>query len=401
MAAYRSIYGIVTDVTNIELTQFHTIKKKKFADKHYYAYYANNKYPDALIFPIALESYFSFKIKTAKGYRKYAGNAPITISLYDYQSLIVDCISIRLREMNRCYLHLATGLGKTRISIAICQQFDIPTLVIVPTIAIKEQWGGYNTPNVIILVINSAAKKPAEFFNSFGLLIIDEAHEWDRPMVLKILQKGQVYYTLSLSATPEYTPFLYHYFGQPMNMNTHATQWLGHVKRIKIKNQIDKPICNTIAGEEVISHICTLSTIMYEPNRVAIILREIHRLMVIHEITFIFAEHREFVKYLAQHFDESLVAILIGGRKPVVLPGVQLIFTTYAFSRRGIDIKNATVAVLATPHKSCLQQIVGRIIRKGSNEAIRREIVELSDSVMPFCNYWRQHLPVYQSLGWI
>jgi hypothetical protein len=61
----------------------------------------------------------------------------------------------------------------------------------------------------------------------------------------------------------------------------------------------------------------------------------------------------------------------------------RVVLTTYGFSRRGVSLRQMTALVLATPRRNGLQQIIGRITRRGSDESILRQVVDIRDVCSP------------------
>lgn len=123
---------------------------------------------------------------------------------------------------------------------------------------------------------------------------------------------------------------------------------------------------------------------------------------------FVFAEHREYlpalraairermaqVEILAPELEDedkkrasaatSRISILRGGvshdevgrtRKA----GAHIVLTTYGFSRRGISLADMTAMVRTTPRRNGSRQILGRILRRGSDESIVRQVVDIVD----------------------
>ncbi|PSP27994.1 DNA repair helicase [Halobacteriales archaeon QH_2_65_14] len=93
----------------------------------------------------------------------------------------------------RGVLELPTGSGKTVIGIAAMEALDVPTLVVVPTIDLLEQWerelaaefdgpagrlggGEQRVEDVTVSTYDSAYLRADELGNRFGLVVFDEVH---------------------------------------------------------------------------------------------------------------------------------------------------------------------------------------------------------------------------------
>jgi hypothetical protein len=113
---------------------------------------------------------------------------------------------------------------------------------------------------------------------------------------------------------------------------------------------------------------------------------------------FVFAEHREYLielrNAIVQQFNdtENPEDIIIAPELSMLRGGVSkkavgnarkakshIVLTTYGFSRRGISLPDMTCIIAATPRRNGLRQILGRILRRGSDESIVRQIVDIVD----------------------
>ena len=113
-----------------------------------------------------------------------------TYELRDYQREAVDAWT---DAGERGVVELPTGSGKTVIGIAAMEQCETPTLVVVPTIDLLEQWHGeldreFDVPigrlgggtqrveHVTVSTYDSAYLRADELGDRFGLAVFDEAH---------------------------------------------------------------------------------------------------------------------------------------------------------------------------------------------------------------------------------
>lgn len=119
---------------------------------------------------------------------------------------------------------LPTGAGKTRTAIAAIARTRSPTLILVPTRVLVQQWmgalrqsgaaevgqvgdGEHRLGSITISTFASATRHMADLGNRFGLLIVDEAHHFggraDEP-----LEMCAAPLRLGLTATPPEGPHL-------------------------------------------------------------------------------------------------------------------------------------------------------------------------------------------------
>lgn len=365
----------------------------------------------------------------------------ISMPLYDYQEGIITYLmnnkySEKLinERLAICYLQMDTGLGKTRIGCALVNKIKYPTLVIVPTIAIGHQWidefnelypdmlvGFYHntskikiTPDkydVTIIVVNTFSKKDISFIDGYGFIILDEAHEYYTTCNGKILWLAQTKVVLGLSATPlerpdELDKYILLHLGTPIYakdiVNVGIVKFVGKVKCI---NYYGSPkYSETIVTDKgVTSSILTIANLIKDPYRIELIIKEIKRLYNEGHGIFVFAEHRDFLDVLKEHLidynvsmevgeeikvDEIDTSIFRGGihksdiqraKNLSKTRGSHIVLTTYGYSRRGISLTEMTSIIMATPRRNGLKQIIGRILRRGSDESIVRNIVDIVD----------------------
>ncbi|WP_324662995.1 DEAD/DEAH box helicase family protein [Haloarcula sediminis] len=113
-----------------------------------------------------------------------------TYELRDYQQAALD--AWRAADERGC-LELPTGSGKTVIGIAAMVALGVPTLVVVPTIDLLEQWqreleaefdrpvgrlggGKQRVEGVTVATYDSAYLRADELGDRFGLVVFDEVH---------------------------------------------------------------------------------------------------------------------------------------------------------------------------------------------------------------------------------
>lgn len=80
-------------------------------------------------------------------------------------------------------------------------------------------------------------------------------------------------------------------------------------------------------------------------------------------------------------------------RPPVVV-------TTYGYSRRGISLPYMTCELLATPRRNGSTQILGRITRRGSDESIVRQVIDIVDVRTGLRGQVQERKKAYKAKGW-
>ena len=290
--------------------------------------------------------------------------------------------------------------------------------------------------DVIIIIVNTFRDKPPEFLEGFGTIVIDEAHEYHSARNLQALWLSQTRAVLGLSATPTGRPD-----GLDIYVNLHlgpviypkdipgfdicSVNFRGTVRVI---NYIGHPdYCESvITPTGTMSAIMTIGSIIMDPYRTALIANEVKRIYRLHETSspeeliklglgprpqsaatathpageirrhgiFIFAEHRDYLPIIGDAISKVLsdaeilvpeISLLRGGVTKNTVDaarqrGAHIVLTTYGFSRRGISLPDMTCIIEATPRRNGMHQILGRILRRGSDESIVRQIIDIVDT---------------------
>lgn len=217
-----------------------------------------------------------------------------------------------------------------------------------------------------------------------------------------------------------------------------AVSFRGEVRALEYAGHPDH--CETATTPSgTMSAILTIGNVIRDQARLRLVAAEVERLYRLHETAapdelrrlglgprpeavatpahpagevrrhgvFVFAEHREYLPALraallerlqpadilapelgaagrAAPVDADKVSILRGGVAKTAVgdarrAGAHIVLTTYGFSRRGISLPDMTCIVEATPRRNGLRQILGRILRRGSDESIVRQVVDIVD----------------------
>ena len=292
--------------------------------------------------------------------------------------------------------------------------------------------------DVILIIVNTFRNKTPDFMDGFGTVILDEAHEYHSTHNSRALWLSQTNAVLGLSATPEERPdgtdrYVHLHLGPilyPKNIpgfDVLAVSFRGAARVIEYTGHpAHSETATTPAG--TMSAILTIGNVIKDPARLRLIASEVSRLYLLHDTAapdellalglgprpadvatekhpvggirrhgvFVFAEHRDYLPILRAALleymnpDEILapelpaVSILRGGVAKTAVgdakrAGSHVVLTTYGFSRRGISLPDMTAIVKATPRRNGTRQILGRILRRGSDESIVRQIVDVVD----------------------
>lgn len=379
---------------------------------------------------------------------------------FDYQIAAVNHVNQLYETQNHAYLEMETGLGKTRTGCGIIATVGEPTLVVCPTDAIATQWidefgqvftdktiSMYKntmknpptpeTHDVIVIIINTLRKKPPGFFSGFGLVIFDEAHEYQSDKSRHIFWYCQHTRMLGLSASPnerkDGLDFIVNMFlGNPINkhdIENFDTSSVNFTVNVNIVNYVghDNHVETIIGPTGTMSAIMTIGNIIKDPYRNKLIANEIYKYLTMklpegkkHGI-FVFAEHRDYLtiirdELLKLYKDATVlipeleevntnISVLKGGvAKDAVdiakKEKAHVVLTTYGFSRRGISLPDMTCLILATPRRNGLNQVVGRILRRNSDQTIVRQVVDIVDTCTGLKPQVSERTKLYKDRGY-
>ena len=437
---------------------------------------------------------------------------------YPYQ----EAAAAHLRGLTRpeggwlAYLQMGTGLGKTRVGLDAAVGAGGPAFVVVPTLAMREQWfaearrfypglvlAAYQNPpsrapkrgpavaaagpasaDLVVGISNTVQQKGAGFFAGYALVILDEAHEMSARCSQNLLWLAQgAPRVLGLSATPTERPdgldrLVFHFLGRPFYAEADIPRFVvddvrfcGRVREVEYAGG-DEYVEAVVSRAGTLCATATVGNLVRDPARLALVAAEVERLYFLGETdpaalgpglpgrahgVLVFAEHRDYLLALrdaivARFAPPDLAApeldggnggdaggsdasgdssdggdgsgdggpdeagaetgagasageavVLRGGVAAAALAQAQaarIVLTTYGYSRRGISIANMTALVLATPRRRNLTQILGRIIRRGSDESIRRAVVDIKDVASPLKGQSSDRRAAYKKKGW-
>jgi hypothetical protein len=318
--------------------------------------------------------------------------------------------------------------------------------------------------DVVVGVINTICKKKPGFFEKYRLVIIDEAHESHSPTKMELMWLLQeVDNVIMLSATPDDSThgldkIVYHFGGNPIYAETDIPGFdvsgVCFKGRIREINYYGDPDCCEIALSEAgtVNTMGTINNLLEDEKRLELIVAETVRMYNLHnnlspekllemglgarpadvssdkfpedEIRthsiFIFVEMRKFLPLLqaellkkfseedidVPELDESV--ILRGGATDEQCHNAKhsrIVLTTYGYSRRGVSLTNMSCIIYGTPRRNGQRQLMGRFIRRGSDQSIVRQLIDIKDMRSPLKNqsttrrkaYKLKNYPIYMA----
>jgi len=251
---------------------------------------------------------------------------------------------------------------------------------------------------ILISIINSASKKPSEYWRLFGLTIFDECHGYTSNEWSKIFDYCQTPYMLGTSATPERrwnSILIEHNIGRIIDFDPYVESngvIKGTVYKVTYKGppEYTARICNK---KGIVSVAKMVKQFMEDPTRNKILIELIIRAVTNHKHGFVFAMRNDFLFMLKEMLDAESAkreldiksVVLCSGisneDKKIAKTSANVIFTNYAFSE-GVNIVHTRFEVLASPYKENGKQITGRVMRKNyDDERFFYDIIDANTSL--------------------
>lgn len=292
--------------------------------------------------------------------------------------------------------------------------------------------------DIVIMSFKTAYTKGYEFYKNFDFVIIDEIHMVATEKFKNILFNSNVPFVLGMTATPNeridsFDKFYHLYLGKPLiaesipGFNKDSIVFTGKV--VAIDYYGDNKYTETQKNND--GSTCTMNCIQLlekDEKRNRLILGNLVELYKNGYNTFIFAENVDFLKYLYETFTSYLptiykeriikeqevlkskpisesqslsktnnqtityqkqdpfsnnygVYLMTGGNDiyEEIKLNSKFVFTTYGYSSEGISFPHMNSILFATPRRNKMNQILGRITRRGGNNEIERIIVDIID----------------------
>jgi len=401
-------------------------------------------------------------------------------TLRNNQPLIVDYIKnnyFTKKHVRRgsagCILNLEAGQGKTYVASYFIGHIKRKTAVILHSTSMIKQWandlrscygndikiGYYYSKkkvegDIMLIVVNSATNSEfkfknaktgnrvkskadskvnsktesyttynaIDFYNQFGLVIMDECHLYANNFCGKVFRQAQTPYVLGLSATPDeninnFDRLVWWGIGPVLDAKTIPgyvstdDTFTGEVHRIQYYGapNYTRVMRNKIT--DIVSTTDTITMICSDDKRSDIVIYCIKECLKKNLFTFVFADRRDYLEILRNKLiaettsgltnakeqtdimtDDKDYIRIVGGSKDeelaIATEKSRVIFTTYQYMGTGKSIVKMNGLVLATPRKSKMKQYIKRIFRLGSDTTIKRHIYDIVDMKTTLKNQW-------------
>lgn len=287
---------------------------------------------------------------------------------------------------DNCIINAKVGYGKTFTGLSIAAKLKQKTLVVVHTVALRNQWekevtktlgikpgvigsGKFdiNSP-VVVANVQSLTKHLVTLAREFGLVILDEMHHVSSPTFTKVIDGLFSRYKIGLSGTIErkdqkhvvFKDYFGHKLYKPDKENT--LEPCVHV----YNTGIEFPSGTSLSWADRVN--CLLESYLYRDLIIALADHYVskgHKVLVV-------ADRVDFLQYCSSN-SKSNSATLIGATKDrdsiingVYEGAVDQVWGTQSLVSEGLSINPLSCLILATPlnNMPLLEQLIGRIIRE-------------------------------------
>lgn len=348
-------------------------------------------------------------------------------SLRDVQKPVIEKFMERMKcPVQGGILDLPCGFGKTSIACYLISLVKRKTLVIVHKEFLMEQWierikqflpGAkigiiqgdevkVDDKDIVLGMLQSISMKdyPDEVFDDFGLTIIDECHHMGSKVFSRALHKISSKVFIGLSATPDrkdgLSKVFYYSIGDPIIRIQRGRVDNVLIKEVHLKGKNIDYYINEVRkdGKPNMPQMITNLTLYPERNQICVdILRELFKDF---GKTLVLSERREHLEEIGRLLDEQKLdyGFYVGRsgsskkKYKITLKETEekpIILATYQMAREGLDIRNMTKLLFATPMVD-IEQSVGRILRD-TEEMLKNGIVlKVVDVIDEFAHFSMQ-----------
>jgi superfamily II DNA or RNA helicase len=349
------------------------------------------------------------------------------------QQVVVD--SFLKPQPHDGIISLQTGGGKTVCALYIASQLRLPTIVLVHSTFLRDQWIeriqaflpnarigtvqgdtiDIDDKDVIVGMLQTISMKdlPPKTFEKIGLVIVDECHHIASESFSQTIPKLTSKYMLGLSATPERKDKLMHvinWFLGPILYQSDTNDKIdAGVKVEYVEFETDDEgfneiiynkagvmstvsMVNKVVEFEARNKLITelLEDVYTEPDRNVLVLTDR-------------VEHtKKLFSMLPEHM-QAEAGILSSGMKPGVrdefCASKRILISTYQLVKEGFDVQKLNTLVMATSRPS-VEQIVGRILRTDKTKrTISPLIIDIVDSA--FRRQFQSRLSLYKERNYV
>ena len=328
-------------------------------------------------------------------------------------------------------MSLYCGFGKTTCSLKVSCHFKKKTIILVHTTALLEQWkerieqfvtnssvGILQRDKIdvdgrshVIALMQSVSRRnyPRALLDSFGLMIVDEAHHVCAAQLSRCVTKVGCKLRLGLSATPVrkdgMTQFLFDSIG-PICTRVNREYEEVLVDIVSVTSSPSDMVYMKRNGKKspniakMINNLCDIDEAEF---RTDLVMRTVINALSEDRHIIVLSDRRDHLKNMGRMLEENTgvrVGFMVGGIKPediAATSACRIIMATYAYCSEGLDIPSLDTCVFATP-RSDIVQCCGRILRYHSSKQVPR-VIDFVDDCPVFHGQARKRSLYYSKLG--
>jgi len=359
----------------------------------------------------------------------------VHMRLLDYQRLVVRASAKRLEEKHSMLLQMDTGLGKSYVAAGLINRMRVKTCIVVSNKLLRQQMyddlcraytdAGYYPDDsedlyipsislnknvdadIVIVVINTAVTQKSSFWEKFGLVILDEVHAYCSPTFRDIFWCADFSrYVFGMTATPERLDSMHSIMLLHLGPIQRAVDIYGTLESCKPSNFFGSALKIEYSGPkeytqdivnsaDVPSPILMAKQFLKDPHRMSMVAKIITQLYEAGRYVYVFCQVKTPLNKLRRRilncFGETPETKALRDSLYVVTgdtsidesnaakDNARIFLTTYNLSSKGLSVKRFDTLMFLTPMKSNMEQICGRVFRKGSDETIPRLIIDIVD----------------------
>lgn len=303
-----------------------------------------------------------------------------------------------------CIINAKVSWGKTFTALMIAHKFGLKTLVVVHTLALREQWideykklfgtspsiiqpkgHDYSGPVTIanIQSLNSAMDKDPSLKTAFGLIILDEAHHVPATTFKKSIDKFNAKYKIGLTGTLERKDgkhiMFSDYFGTKVFKPARENSMHPTVMAIKSNITMPKLGQHGFSWANVVTKLCSMPE--YQRLIVTIaksMVQKGHQVLIV-------SDRVEFLEACAQATmpNSALVTSTKGDRKTIhqalLNRELDMLWGSVGIYKEGVSVNSLSCLILAvqTNNVPMLEQLIGRVTRLYDDKKLNPVIVDV------------------------
>jgi len=302
-------------------------------------------------------------------------------------------ISVKLRKSQEeivsqvddsCLINAKPGWGKTFVALSVASKLQQKTLIIVHTVALRDQWveeckklnipygiigsGKFNIDHPITISnVQTLSRKITGLESTFGLVIVDECHHIPASSFKNIIDKSKARYKIGLSATLQRKDkkhiMLPDYIGGKVYVPDDKYEMIPEIhtfkSNIKLNSAINIPWATKI------------NQLKEDPEYRDLVIGIVRAYQELSRKILVVSDRVDFLRFCAEEVENSIC--IVGTTKErkkliqsVYTDDISTIFGSISIFKEGLSINVLDCLILGTPvnNNPLLEQLIGRITRK-------------------------------------